>query len=51
MRAYGYRTGGFPNAERWGDTEVSIPLFPGMTGTEIDAVVGAVVEADRATRR
>lgn len=35
----GYRQGQFPNSEKLARREVSLPLFPGMTEDEINAVV------------
>lgn len=44
---YGYHRGDFPVAEAWGDTEVSLPLFPAMTDTGVEMVIAAVKEAIR----
>src|SRR5262249_20709764 len=38
----GYVAGDFPNAERLCRTQVTIPLFPEMTGAELDRVIDAV---------
>ena len=39
---YRLRRGQFPNAERISDQTVSLPLFPTMTGDEVDAVIDHV---------
>jgi len=41
-RHLGYGAGRFPEAERAARSVLSLPLFPGMTPAEIDAVVDAV---------
>lgn len=44
-RAYaelGYRRGSFPVAEALADGCVSLPLFPGITETQLEIVVGAI---------
>ena len=38
----GYRRGDFPIAETLAETELSIPLYPGMTDAQIDDVIHAV---------
>ncbi len=38
----GYKKGDFPNAELISDTELSIPMYYGMTDSEIDYVIEAV---------
>ena len=40
----GLQAGAFPNAEAIGESCVSLPLFPGMTGEEQDYVVDALAE-------
>ncbi|HLW51622.1 MAG TPA: DegT/DnrJ/EryC1/StrS family aminotransferase [Candidatus Angelobacter sp.] len=40
--AYGYRAGDFPNAEDAYGRCLSVPMFPGMTETEVDRVVQAI---------
>jgi dTDP-4-amino-4,6-dideoxygalactose transaminase len=42
---FGYKAGDFPHAEHVGARICSLPLFPMMTGEEMDRVVGAVQEA------
>ena len=44
FRDLGYRAGDFPNAEEIAARELSLPVFPGMTGGQIDAVVEALAE-------
>jgi len=43
-RSLGYAPGDFPVAERLSATVLSLPMFPGMTGAEIEAVVTGVRE-------
>ena len=38
----GYQKGDFPNAEELAETELSIPLYPGMTEEQIDRVIDAL---------
>lgn len=45
LRHLGYRKRAFPNAERVCCTVVSLPLFPHLTGEEIEQVVRAVRES------
>ena len=45
QRAYldlGYQAGDFPAAEELAKTELSIPLYPGMTEEQIQYVIEAV---------
>ncbi|MEJ2720860.1 MAG: DegT/DnrJ/EryC1/StrS family aminotransferase [bacterium] len=37
-RGYGYKEGDFPTAERIGEQTLTLPLFPGMTETDVDHV-------------
>jgi dTDP-4-amino-4,6-dideoxygalactose transaminase len=44
-RAYrwlGHEQGDFPLAERHAETALSLPIFPGMTLEDADAVVAAI---------
>jgi dTDP-4-amino-4,6-dideoxygalactose transaminase len=41
----GYRTGQFPAAEAYYAGAVSLPIWPGMTGTQVNRVIDAVVAA------
>ena len=41
---FGYGPGLFPVSERVCPTLVSLPIFPGMSGEEIDEVVTAIME-------
>ena len=43
-RDLGYNAGDFPNAENIANNEISLPMFPGITGEQIEKVVNAVVE-------
>ena len=40
-----HKRGDFPNAERIGDTVVSLPFYPGMTDDDVETVVQAVRNA------
>lgn len=37
--------GPFPHAERWGREELSLPMFPGLEGGQVDRVCDALEEA------
>jgi dTDP-4-amino-4,6-dideoxygalactose transaminase len=53
QRAYGYRPGHFPRAEREFNLCLSLPIYPGMTDVEINHVISAVLntaEESRMTR-
>jgi dTDP-4-amino-4,6-dideoxygalactose transaminase len=39
---FGFTRGMFPNAERIGDSTITIPLWPAMTDAQIDEVIAAV---------
>jgi perosamine synthetase len=39
---YGYKKGSFPNAERFADTTLSLPMFPGISEKEIEEVVSSL---------
>jgi UDP-4-amino-4-deoxy-L-arabinose-oxoglutarate aminotransferase len=41
-RTFGYERGSFPNAERIGDSTITLPLYPAMTDDQVDAVIAAV---------
>ena len=41
-RRFGYGPGDFPNAERIGEQTVTLPLFPAMTGADLDRVCGVL---------
>jgi dTDP-4-amino-4,6-dideoxygalactose transaminase len=49
-RAYGYRTGDFPAAEKEFRSCLSLPIYPSMTEKEIDHVIAAVLDAANASR-
>jgi UDP-4-amino-4-deoxy-L-arabinose-oxoglutarate aminotransferase len=39
---FGFEPGMFPNAERIGDSTITLPLYPAMTDAQVDTVVEAV---------
>src|SRR5262249_17840092 len=43
----GYRTGDFPNSERFASQIVSLPMFPQMSKDQVTRVIQAVKEATR----
>ena len=43
-KAYGYSADEFPVASREYERYISLPIFPGMTGTQIDFVIESVLE-------
>lgn len=43
-KTYGYRAEDFPVATREYERYLSLPIFPGMTGTQIDYVIESVLE-------
>lgn len=43
-KTYGYKRGMFPVAERTGDSTISLPLYPRLTGDEVERVIGTVKE-------
>jgi dTDP-4-amino-4,6-dideoxygalactose transaminase len=49
-RAYGYRPGDFPRAEREYHRCLSLPIYPGMTDIEIDHVISAVLNTAAESR-
>lgn len=44
---YGYREGDYPEAERYYERELSLPLFPGMADDDVQQVIDAVVKLGR----
>ena len=42
---FDYKEGVFPNAERIGDSTISIPLYPKLTNGEIDYVIKYLIKA------
>ncbi len=42
---FGFRRGMFPNAERIGDSTITLPLWPAMTDEQVDEVIAAVRSA------
>ena len=42
---FGFRRGMFPEAERVGDSTITIPLWPAMTDAQVDEVIAAVKAA------
>jgi dTDP-4-amino-4,6-dideoxygalactose transaminase len=46
-----YRAGQFPNAEKEFERAISLPIYPAMTGEDVDRVIEAVQEIARLHRR
>ncbi len=42
---FGFEEGMFPNAERIGESTITLPLWPAMTDAHVEDVIGAVAEA------
>ena len=40
----GYSRGDFPNAERYANSMISLPIYPELSDVEVDYVVACVVE-------
>jgi dTDP-4-amino-4,6-dideoxygalactose transaminase len=51
QQAWGYRTGAFPEAERAFGATMSLPLYPGMSESDVDDVIEAVLDVVRRHRR
>ena len=51
QREFGYRAGDFPNAERLYERSISLPIWPGMTDSQIDRVAVTLLEILDAARR
>ncbi len=49
-RTFGYAPGAYPNAERIGDSTISLPLYPTMSDEEVAAVIAAVRRAVSSAR-
>ena len=45
QQRFGFRRGMFPEAERIGDSTITIPLWPAMTEAQVDEVIAAVTAA------
>jgi dTDP-4-amino-4,6-dideoxygalactose transaminase len=50
-RQFGYRPGDLPRAEAHYRRILSLPLYPAMTGADVEDVIGAVCDLVRAVRR
>lgn len=50
QRAYGYKAGDFPNAEKQFNSCLSLPIFPGMSAEEVEHVIRVVQETARQSR-
>jgi len=50
QQRYGYRRGDFPNAERLYERSISLPIWPGMTDSQVDRVAAALLEILDAAR-
>jgi dTDP-4-amino-4,6-dideoxygalactose transaminase len=48
---YGYREEDFPIASRQYQRYISLPIFPGMTASQIDYVIENVLEITRSAAR
>jgi perosamine synthetase len=51
QRAFGYRPGDFPRAEREFQRCISLPIYPTMNNHEIEQVISAVLEIAKAAQR
>jgi dTDP-4-amino-4,6-dideoxygalactose transaminase len=51
MERWGFRRGMFPNAERYSDRTLSLPLYPRMTDQDADDVIAAVAKTMARYRR
>lgn len=51
QQAWGYRTGAFPSAEAAYESCLSLPLYPGMSESDVDDVIEAVSDVVRRYRR
>lgn len=43
---FGFRRGMFPEAERIGDSTITLPLWPAMSDAQVDEVIAAVLAAE-----
>jgi dTDP-4-amino-4,6-dideoxygalactose transaminase len=50
FRHLGYAEGDLPIAEEWARTALALPMHPGLTRDQVDAVVAAVASADASAR-
>jgi dTDP-4-amino-4,6-dideoxygalactose transaminase len=41
---FGYKDGDYPIAEKYYEQELSLPLYPGMSDEDVDAVIKTVKE-------
>lgn len=41
---YGYKEGDYPNAEKYYEQELSLPLYPGLSDEDVNSVIKAVKE-------
>jgi perosamine synthetase len=44
QREFGYKPGDFPNAERLYERSISLPIWPGMTDSQVDRVATTLLE-------
>jgi dTDP-4-amino-4,6-dideoxygalactose transaminase len=51
QKQLGYRNGQLPHAEKHFENAISLPLFPSMTGDDIDRVISALKEVSSTFRR
>ena len=41
---FGFKPGDFPNAERIGDSTITLPLYPSLTDAQVDRVIESVLD-------
>ncbi len=44
QRVFGYKQGDYPKAERYYEKAITLPIFPKMSGQDVDRVIKAVTE-------
>ena len=45
FQSLGYQAGAFPQAETLSQEILSLPMYPGMTSTQVDQVVAVMTQA------
>ena len=51
QRAFGYRTGDFPSAERIFERTISLPIWPGMTDDQVERVSATLLQILRTSQQ